>query len=738
MITIEEIRMNIQPVPQRVKEIRGGGLPLRPDSKFRFAAPAAEAGPVKTAVEDMKAFLQLYCGEDCFAEKGIPVTLELGEAPKTVKAPEEGYRIVVKSKGITITGFGASGLYYGVVSFKQLCKWGPLGAELPAVEVLDWPDKNFRAYKQECRYGSNVMEKQAWLEMIDDLAAKKYNRICVALYGCWKVQYDGKVAEYLYMPIDDYPDLKTPQTVKYYSPTENRWFDYETLPPIYRDNFYGDLVRYAKDRGIDIFPSINSFGHNTLFPAQIPEVSPVNLKGKPSGTGFCTSSEETYKLLFSFYDQVIDKYMTPYGIDTFNILMDEVWDECGVDAKKPHEMRNAWCQCKKCRNQDRGDIFINHTVKIMSHLKRKGMKSILIANDMFARSSKQIGDISAKFQTEIEKAGLTDVVLTDWWQYVDNRKAMENTFPKRPDEFKMRSICCPWNGYYIWSVLTNPMRNIKLMAEMDHESKRSEGLYLYSMWSKSYDRMHDCMTDYAWNYKGTGDINDVTARYVARHFAPMQDEMYRAYRIVDYLTEAHPEYPNNDYPESEMPSPFQVLTQKLTYYNYCYYRNPEIDFPQHFPGRPLSFMLKKRWSYERVLYTIIALAKEAIALFEKAANTAGCDKAMAERMAYECRNCLTLAEDGLALMKIYDLIQSGEQKKIAPIARERYNARISLMMEFERTKTLWEAQGAGMRNHSVHMKVFEDIANYIENTDEPNLNIFDITPIMSKEHWNLR
>ena len=32
MITIEEIRMNIQPVPQRVKEIRGGGLPLRPDS----------------------------------------------------------------------------------------------------------------------------------------------------------------------------------------------------------------------------------------------------------------------------------------------------------------------------------------------------------------------------------------------------------------------------------------------------------------------------------------------------------------------------------------------------------------------------------------------------------------------------------------------------------------------------------------------------------------------------------
>ena len=43
-----------------------------------------------------------------------------------------------------------------------------------------------------------------------------------------------------------------------------------------------------------------------------------------------------------------------------------------------------------------------------------------------------------------------------------------------------------------------------------------------------------------------------------------------------------------------------------------------------------------------------------------------------------------------------------------------------------------------MRNLSVLMQTFADIADYIENTDEPQLDLMDITPIMSKENWMLR
>ncbi len=60
------------------------------------------------------------------------------------------------------------------------------------------------------------------------------------------------------------------------------------------------------------------------------------------------------------------------------------------------------------------------------------------------------------------------------------------------------------------------------------------------------------------------------------------------------------------------------------------------------------------------------------------------------------------------------------------------------MAEFEKVKTLWEARGAGLRNQAVWMQMFADIANYIENTDEPQLDLIDIRPIMSNEHWMLR
>ena len=397
MYTIEELKSIIHPVPQKVTAGKGKALKLIPSSKIALSAPEADKGPIKTAGEDIKAYMTEKLGADCFAEDGIAVTLKLSEKPEEVKSENEGYRITVNADGVTIEGFGASGLYYGVVTFKQLCDWNSDGAETPAVEVLDWPDNPYRAIKEECRYGSNMMEKADWFEMIDDLASKKLNRLALGLYGCWVIQYDGRVAEYLYLPLKDYPQLKTPQTVKYYSPTEGKWYNYEQLPPIFRDNFLGEVIRYAKDRAMDAVLSINSFGHNTLFPRMLKEVAPVNEEGVPQPTGFCTSSEETYKLLFSIYDQIIDEYLLPNEIYTFNILLDEVWEQYGVDPDDMYTQKTPWCRCEKCRDKERSEVFIEHAIKLLKHLKEKGMKSILMANDMVARKVSKLGNIAAPF-----------------------------------------------------------------------------------------------------------------------------------------------------------------------------------------------------------------------------------------------------------------------------------------------------------------------------------------------------
>ena len=738
MYTLEDIRVNIHPVPQKVTAGKGNALHLTPSSKFKLTAPKAEKGPVKTAGEDIAAYLKEKCGENCFSDDGIPVTLKLAKPPKAVTSENEGYRIVVNADGITVTGYGESGLYYGVVSLKQLCLWDSTGCTVPAVEVLDWPNRPFRAYKEECRYGSNVMEKSDWLEMIDDLASKKINKLCIALYGCWVVQYDGRVAEYLYLPLKSHPEINTPQTVKYYSPTEGKWFNYETLPPIYRDNFFGELVRYAKDRGIDVFPGINSLGHNTLFPAQIPEISPKDENGNPTKTGFCTSNPATYEFLFGVYDQIIDEHLTPNGITTFNILMDEVWMQYGANAEMKDQYLSPWCQCEQCRGRDHSDIFIAHAVKVISHLKEKGMKSVIIANDMVVKETKHMGYLGDKFMDAVRSAGIDDVLLFAWWRYTDLGENLYANYRCKPNDMGLRSIGQPWNGYYIWSAISNPMRNIQLLGQLDYEAEKGEGIYAYALWDRSYDRTHDGFADYAWNFAAAGTPDDVNARYVARHFAPMYDEVLHAYDLIDWMTEERQIKRDPEKPLETVISNRATINSTLSYYQFCYYKSPDKEYPRHFPGEPLTTILGFRRDYERAIYSIASMAKEAVAIFKKAAVTAGCDQAAARRMVYECENLRVLTENWLGFLKIYDLTQKGNQKKIAAIARQQQASRLALMELCEQTKEDWVCKGATMRNHSVFMQTFADIADYIESTDEPKLDLFNIKPIMSKENHMIR
>lgn len=721
MYTITEIRNSIVPVPQKINPGRGGSLKLDHFSKFKFSAPTFEKGVGKTAVEYMTAFLRERCGDDCIGAKGIAVTLELGEAPKYVKIPEQGYKLKINQKGITITGFGEKGLFYGVVSFRQLCKWELCGVELPALEIVDWPDFKFRAYKQECRYGSNIATKQDWLDLIDDLASKKYGQIGVALYGCWGIQYDADHVEYLYLPLKDYPEVNTPMRIKYYSPEENRWYDCQTLPPIYEKNFFGELVTYAKDRAIDIFPSVNSLGHNTLFPRLFPECSTKDAKGKPKNTVFCTSSEKTYEILFSIYDQIIDDYLIPNGLTTFNMLMDEV---------------TQFCECKDCKDKDNAQQFIDHAIKCMLHLKEKGMKNILIADDMITRQSKLLGFIGKEFRQAIHDNDLDDVVVMDWWRYTDLDYRVYMHFKVMPNELKMRSLFCGMNGYFIWNVLTMPLRNVRLMAKANHDCKTGEGTYLYAMYDKSCDLIHDCFADYGWNYKGTGELTDVVSRYVSRHFAPMQEEVEHAFKLFDWITEQRKINISEEAPLTNIVSNYEILYVDAPYYTYCY-RNKDGS-TKAFPGQALKKFLLARLDYERAFYTMASMAKEAVAIFRKAGACAGCDHAMANRLAYEMEHIQTVSEDWIALFKIYDLTQKGDQKKIAPIAKERYDNRIALMQQLEAVKEPWVVGSASMRNLQMFAHLFADIAAYIESTDDPKLDLMDVDPIVSKTFKYMR
>ena len=729
MRDFETLRARIVPIPKQMDLTEGAALKVNNFSKFCLEIPEAEFGPFVGAREKITKFLTTNCGEDCFGNDGIKITVAEGARPEGVKDIPGGYSLTVNENGAQIVGFDPIGCLYGIVTLTQLMRFDSDCAEIPALSILDWPENNLRGIKEECRYGSNVMEEQDWLGLVDELVDKKFNFLMVALYGCWCVQYDGRVSEYLYMPVKGHPELRTPMMVKYFSPKENRWIECEKLPPIFCNNLLEEIFSRCRDLGIKLCPSWNSFGHNTLLPAQIGEISAKEEDGvTPTLTGFCTSNEETYKVLFGIYDQIIDDYMKPYGMDMFNILLDEVRDEPGLNAQDPTRIRSPWCKCEKCRDKDKGDIFIQHAVKVVSYLKQKGIKSAIMACDMLlANRPKSLGWLGDRLMQAMEAAD-----LTNWWAYFDHVERMyfDNVHP----ELGLRSVSIPWSGYYNWCLLTNPMRCIQLNAEMNHRDG-GEGVYAYAMWDRSYDRMHDAVADYCWDYDMSGSVEDVTDRYVARHFGARFDEARHAYKLMDWITEER----KDDFttPISACVSNFNMLLYKLSYYTYSYVK-ADKPYPRNFPGEPLGILLAHRRDFERQLYSIASMAKEAIAIFRDLALDTRCDRAMADRMACECENYQCLVEDYITLLKMYDLTQSGDQKKIAPMARQRQHARLALMAHYQSTKEKFTLEALMMRNQSIFMQMFADIAAYIETTDEPRLDLMNVAGIMSQRFFDLR
>ena len=719
-----ELAVNrIVPLPKKAEEC--AGKPFVLDGRATVTAPEAAFGPVMTAGKRIKAL---------FPEVGEKtVTLTIEKAPFEARCAEEGYCITVSENTIDIVGYGEKGLLYGVITLQQLAR----GVQkLPAMRITDWPDNPVRGFKEESRYGPDQMEKEDWLALIEDIAYRKLNTFVISLYGCWGVQYDGRCSEYLFLPLKSHPELSTPKKVKYFSPTENKWIESEDLPPIFRDNFLEDIFRACRDFGIEVVPLWNSFGHNTLLPRMLPEIAPVDENGVGQKFGFCTSKQETYDFLFSAFDQIIDDYMIPYGMTSFNIGLDEVSGGINKDPDDVFRRCDPWCKCPACREQEKGDIFINFAVKLIAHLKEKGMKSVFLACDMLdpkRAGGKQLGDVTDKLLSAVKKAHIADTLVISWWAYHDIPEKMQvrNLYPERG----LRNIVAPWNGYQMWCVALQPLGNIHLIGATNHRDG-GEGMVSYSIWDKSQDRIHDALADYSWNYVAAGEPNDVTRRYALRHFPTAAHEAYRAYRLMDYAVEQR-NSAKWSFPDAEHVSMLDLLFYRLNHYIYAY---PKADapYPRVFMDEALEWALTMRQDLERALYNGSAVAREARSIFLALADRDGCDREMALRQAYECQNYLTLMEDWLAIFEMYDLCNAGDNASVAAIARERMWERIALMRRCEDTKEKFVVKAMTMRQHSIFLQLYEDIATWCEKHPTEKLDLLNMRHILSHRSWWLR
>lgn len=733
------VAAKIKPVAQQVTLGQGKAI-LAALGEARFTVKADNlTGTLAASALDLLYSVLSGAVDGCAKCAGgaLQIVLELSnDVPAEVKKNAlQAYRLTVTEDKITLTGYGEAGLYYAVTTLSQLITVENNLVYVPALSVLDWPDLKTRGHFMECRFGSNLMTLDDWKGLVDDMASMKLNQLVVALYGCWCVQYDGIISEYVYVPIPEYPLLKSNVIKRYYSPKNRAWVNEEVEVPMVKEDFFGDLIAYGKSRGVEVLPLWNSYGHNTLLPRMYPEVSAKH-DGELSGHSLCTTNPQTTEMLCNIFDSIIDRYLKPNGIESFHIGMDEVWNETATDVNDLYRVISPWCECDECQKQTNEEKFINHAIKLIRHLKSRGMKNIYIYSDMMRHADALRNTIDQeKFKNLLVENDLMDVTVIDWWTYSNHKEHL--MFDTMRPELGIRATVKPWNSYYHWNISFNAVPNVYLLSEMANK-ENAEGLQSYSAWDRVCDRNHVSMADYSWNFAGTGDIDTYNDRYAYRAFGAKWKEARRAFELMDLLTDDR-----HGSTEGDDAIGNRAVLQMMAYYSYSYVRAGK-PYPRNYPGEPMTQILEKRALYEGRLQEIVDYASEALAIFNNLANDASVDTDLARRYSCEVENYLSLALDYRALLQIHDILAKPERNEsvsaqILAIAKERKEARLSLMLRMELTKHTCNIP-SHLRNQSIYLMVFTDIESYAANTapEALSIDVQDLGAIGSKAFYKLR
>ncbi len=703
------------------------------NARFNIKCLAKESDLINSAICELCSALDgKMCVDSKSASGKTDIILETSiDVPSKVTSnADQAYSIIISGDSVRLVGYSDLGLYYAVNSFLQLvdCENGEFF--VPEAEIVDFPDRKTRGHFIETRYGTNLMKLDDWKAAVDNMASMKLNQLVVSLYGCWCVQYDGEVSEYVFINIPEYPLLKKDVIKKYYSPKKGGWVNEVAPVPMAKDDFFGELIAYGKTKGVEVLPLWNSLGHNTLIPTKYPETAPI-VEGEPSRVGFCVSSPKTYEMLFKIYDTVIDKYLKPNGITSFHIGLDEIGRNRAVNPDDLQRYYYPWCQCPECSKMTKEEQMVSHAIKLIKHLKSRGMTSVYMYNDLWSRT---IPDPTF-FAKALKENDLFDVTVVDWWGYYDDeaRSTIKTTYP----EIGVRSTIKPWNSYYHWNLTKDAVPNVHYMSRIAHK-ENCQGIQSYASWDKTCDINHRAIAEYSWNFEATGEPCDFRHRYSSFLFPNASEKAERAFMIYADMVEGKDAWPSS---EDHTFAIGDLIRYKLAYYMYSYVAK-DVEYPRNFPGEAMENLLCHREYVEPELIKTSAKLNEASEIFTELRNDPSGDTELARRYAAELRNYRDMVDDYLALYKIHDLVtanESGAQAKVAEIARARKLERYSLMAEMEDFKEEY-LHASHLRNQSIFMQFFADLESYAESTpaEEFSINVKDMRKFASKAFMNLR
>lgn len=505
------------PYPQEISDTKGD-VKIASLLKADFLVEKCSGGVVfDEAIELLYSHLKKnYAIKEDNASSSFKISITKNADNPSVRGRAEAYTLNIDEKAACLCATDDAGVYYGILTLCALMHTEGNDIYLPMVDIVDYPRFKDRGQFLECRYGSDFMTKEDYKNAIDYFASLKQNNLTIGIYGCWSQQYDLAKSEYLYFPVKKYPFLKTPRNIKYYSVKNQEWVIKENVYPVmFEEDFFGELVEYGKRKNVNVKPLINSLGHNSLIPRMIPETSAKNEDGTPikDSYSFCTENEKTYEVMFNIYDEIIDRYIKPYGNDSIQIGLDEV-----------HHV----CKCEKCRGVEHTELMVRYIIRLCKHLKSRGIKNVFIYHDMLFEKKNIINE---ELKQRFIEEDIYDVVVIDWWNYRCN----EFEFVGKKDEVNniFRSIIKPMTGYFHWTLPPEINENIRRFAIMA-DKLNFEGIEPYGAYEECFDKNFSYSADLSWNPSTAQSTESFEERY-ARTLFP--DKIPQTVKALDNMRE---------------------------------------------------------------------------------------------------------------------------------------------------------------------------------------------------------
>jgi len=198
---------------------------------------------------------------------------------------DEGYSLVVNPSSVTIKANKPAGIFYGVQSFLQLLP-KDIGSntvvknvqwQSPAVTITDYPRFAWRGLMFDV--SRHFFTKQEVKDFIDIMAMYKFNLLHMHLTDDegWRIEIKSlprltEVGAWNVKKVGTFGDFIPP------TPEEPRNYG-----GFYTHNDIKELVKYAKEKYVNILPEVDVPGHSLAAIASYPELS-------------CTPGAENYKV----------------------------------------------------------------------------------------------------------------------------------------------------------------------------------------------------------------------------------------------------------------------------------------------------------------------------------------------------------------------------------------------------------------------------------------------------------